>query len=42
MHYSLGQAPPVPALEILMETIYSAVQLLGELTVGEGRASLWS
>ena len=40
MHYSLGQVPPVPAVEILMETICSGVQLLVELTVVEGRALL--
>jgi hypothetical protein len=37
-HYSVGQVPPVPALRILMETLFSAVQLLVGLTVVEARA----
>ena len=39
-NYSLGYVPPPPALKILMETLCSAVQLLVELTVVEGRALL--
>jgi len=39
-HYSLGQLPRVPALNILMTTICSAMQLLVELTVVVGRALL--
>jgi hypothetical protein len=35
-HYSFGQVSPVSTLMILMETIYSVVQLLVELTVEEG------
>ena len=32
--------PPVPTLKILMETMCSAVQLLVEVTVAEGRVLL--
>ena len=35
-YYLLGRVPPVPDIEILMETICSAVQLLVELTVVVG------
>ena len=37
-NYSLGEVPSPPALKILMATLCSAVQLLVELTVVEGRA----
>jgi hypothetical protein len=38
-HYSLGQVPSVPILKLLMERICSAVQLIVEVTVVEGRVS---
>jgi len=41
-HYWLGKVPPVPAVNILMETICSAILLLVGLTVVEGRAVLLS
>jgi len=36
--YLLGEVPSLPSLKILMETMCSAVQLLVELIVVEGRA----
>jgi len=41
VHYSLGQVPSLPALWILKETMCSAVQLVVEVTVVEGRALLF-
>jgi len=42
VNYSLGEVPSPPAFKILMATLCSAVQLLAELTVVEGRALLGS
>ena len=41
VHYSLGQVPSLPAQRILKETMCSAVQLVVEVTVVEGRALLF-